>query len=616
MARDQAAMRKRGDILDDGAVIGDEAEQPDGEDSPVQNEPPGAPVDDAMVDELAETVDIRDLPPKTEHDPAPPAAPAPSAKPRISHRQRREQRQQQRLQTAEQQAEERAKKDPVVAPITRQENQTLIDYLQALTQGLPEVKITLYRQRPEMHQGVKCNGMLETFYRLVDEGDIRELHGGGQFRMVLHRRGPKGDWQILKHVTVEIAGDPKIESLKIRDEKPAAPAENKTESTVVGKVLDHLMDKRSQPAAPDMAMWRALSAPLEAQIASLSHLLEAKDRELAETRNRPADPMKDRFVEKLIDQDSARIAAINAQHESEIRTLKENARADLERERDRAEREHDRVTKQYERELATMKDAHHREITFMKETHAREIAGQKQQYENQLSTREQTGKTVELITAAENRRLEKENERLAKELETLRAKKEQTIKEKAEELSAVKELFEEDDDDEDKGVIGKLLDSPMAARVVEKVGGMFGQPQGGPPQQQMAPGQPPPGVPFRMADGRIGMLDPQGRLLIQQPKAVAAAGTPGAEGLGVDPAQMKDAMTFMEGAYKSGTDPKTFAATVRNVVPASVLGVLTARGVDEVLDKMAGLDTSSPLLQQGGRNWARKVAKALVGNED
>lgn len=593
-------------VLDDGAEISDdddkaplEAEQPPAELEPAE--------DDAMVDELAETVDIRDLPPK---DPAaqvkPPAAPAPSHKPKLSRTERREERREER-------EIRRRTTDPVLSPLARREDENLRDYLETITQGHPDIKISLKRERPEVHQGVKVNGLLDNYYRLIDEGEIKETWGGGKFALAIHRKTDRGDYKYLKHTTIEIAGDPKIEPLKIREApQPTAPGESKTEQTVVGKLMDMVADGR-RSNAPDMALMDRMLAPIRDQNARLERLLEAKDKELAEVRSRPTDPYKDRFVEKLIDQDSARIASIRTQHEAEVRTLKENARADLDRERDRAEREIARITAQHDREVNALRTSAERELAFVKETHAREIASLRLGYEGQLQMAKTSETVVKTVTEAEHKRLERENERLGKENAELRAKKDQSLGEKIKEITAVKDLINDDGDDEEKGWVGKLLESPLAGKLAEKLTGLGGgggeaQPAG--PQ----PGQIPPGVPFTLPDGRVAMRDAQGNLRIKR-TAPAPTEAPGGE-LGVDPEQVKAAITFMEGAFRSGTDPKIFAASVRNMVPGSVLSLIAAHGVDEFFDKVAGLEATSPLAQQGGRVWARKVAKALVGTDD
>jgi len=44
-----------------------------------------------------------------------------------------------------------------------------------------------------------------------------------------------------------------------------------------------------------------------------------------------------------------------------------------------------------------------------------------------------------------------------------------------------------------------------------------------------------------------------------------------------------------------------------------VLAVIRNRGVDGFLTDVAKLEGTSPLASQAGRNWTRKVGKALLG---
>jgi hypothetical protein len=48
------------------------------------------------------------------------------------------------------------------------------------------------------------------------------------------------------------------------------------------------------------------------------------------------------------------------------------------------------------------------------------------------------------------------------------------------------------------------------------------------------------------------------------------------------------------------------------MIPEPILRVLRERGVDAFLDQVAQLDSASPLAQQGGRSYVRKVAKVLL----
>ena len=59
------------------------------------------------------------------------------------------------------------------------------------------------------------------------------------------------------------------------------------------------------------------------------------------------------------------------------------------------------------------------------------------------------------------------------------------------------------------------------------------------------------------------------------------------------------------------TPPEQFAESARTMVPLEIRTALRERGVDHFLE-VAKPEESSPLLTQVGRNFLRKVAKALA----
>ena len=101
----------------------------------------------------------------------------------------------------------------------------------------------------------------------------------------------------------------------------------------------------------------------------------------------------------------------------------------------------------------------------------------------------------------------------------------------------------------------------------------------------------------------------------QAPKAPVKPALPAkAEGTLVDKADVAMAVSYIEQGVSNGVSPETFAQSIRNMVPPSVLSVLREKGVDGFLDEIAAphLHASSPLTTQVGRTFVRKVAKYLL----
>jgi hypothetical protein len=391
---------------------------------------------------------------------------------------------------------------------------------------------------------------------------------------------------------------------------------------IAGKAFDILAQQataqRPAPTGPDYAVIERMLAPMKDQVRDLSRQLEAKDKALEAARAQPSDPLKDRFVEKLIDSDSARIAAIKLQHDSEIRSMRDNHAEDVKR-----------IHAQYDRERDGLVRSHEREVANMKQSLERELSTTKMLYEAQITALRGSESVIKVVNDAEHKRLERENERLHKEVTELRLKKEKSVLEQVKEIKTIKEAFEGDDDEKDQNIFEKIIESPMAGKIVEKISGAFDKtpaapPPGAPPPGQVDPRQFPPNVPFLLPDGRVAKNLPDGRTVVYQRPQPGAGGPPGgASGTepppgsaAADPAQIALAVNFMENACRSGTEPKAFASSIRNMVPQSVLQQLAALGVDDFLDKVAQLEATSPLNNQAGRLWARKVGKALVGGGD
>jgi hypothetical protein len=235
-------------------------------------------------------------------------------------------------------------------------------------------------------------------------------------------------------------------------------------------------------------------------------------------------------------------------------------------------------------------------------------------------------------------RIERELSESKKEVGELRAKKDKTPFEIVKEVEAMRDLFSAGDDEKEKTsgierMFGKAIESPLVQGIAERVMSNFGPEAGAAAaeQQQM----PPVNKPFRGADGGIYINNGQAIVPFRgrkKKRSEAAPPVTGADGApatpeeqaeaeaeaavadipNIDPGAIATVVSFMEGAFSRGTEPEVMAESIKTQVPGDVLSYIGAHGVDAFLDQVASLPKTSPLAQQAGRNWVRKLAKALL----
>jgi hypothetical protein len=499
--------------------------------------------------------------------------------------------------------------------------------------GDTAIRVTIRRKRPKNWKGHNVAGSLETVEEFIDEEYIRDTHGGGTFELRVQKQNAKGNWQYFTARTIEIAGPPKTDGLAEDDDGQvvAAPAPSH-DSDVVKQALRMTDEqlRRAQERADggnghgfDPLLLQTLNAPLIAQ-------LEASQRETAELRrqmfdvmNKPDESPFRGLAEKMYDGENARLEALRQQRDSEMRVIRENHAMEIKM-----------LREQHRDDLKQREKAHEREIEVVRQSYGSQVDSNKVAWESRIDG-----------LKSEISRLERELGEAKSEIGTLRAKKEKTIPEQAQEIMAVKEAISaiggDSDDDSDKPwyrqVIDGLGNSDAVMSLVSKLGGGE-EGQAMPPQQQLPPGQPeaqpglpPVGVPFQMEpggdvyvrqpDGQVVKIDPNAAKRQRAAAARAKAGeapAPEAEEptelqpTAPSPDQVAAAVAFMENAINNGTDPAAFGATARNLIPADILLYIQQVGVDAFLTQVANLEANSPLATQHGRNFARKVAKFLV----
>ncbi len=538
-----------------------------------------------------------------------------------------------------------------IRDLDRRVDQDLKTWLGSLG-SIGEIRIQVSRMQPQFHRGVKVNGLVSTHTQVIDEEQIGQMHGGGTYAIRVNRRDDHGRWVYWRNTTVEIAGDPRIDDVHRTaaadaaggNGKPAGPASG---DPIVTRAFDFMAQQAQQKASSAGGDFMAFLPLIEQMLKPLRDQNAALLSQLGEARKPPEQTASERaeskFVEKLLDGDSARIAAIEAQHRSEVAQLRQSMLDNEKRMEDRHDRAISDMTSRHDRELAAQKSGYERELSALRSSQ-----------ELMTTTLRSSLDTSAKILENENKRLEKENDKLEKELAELRSKKDMSLTDKLKEVEGVKKLLGVGEEGEPKGKLETILASPVAERVADKLMGKLGGMLSDDEKPAEQP-QHPLNRPFRAADGNVYMNTTQGLVLVPQqrlaqasrrrkaaqqaaaaqapaaqPAQPGAEPQPGAEGvppsavdelipevadepINLDPGDVKTAVVFMESAFQSGKDPGEFARSVRTLVPQSVLMVISRHGVDAFLDQVAELESTSALKQQSGRNWIRKVAKVLVG---
>lgn len=530
-----------------------------------------------------------------------------------------------------------AERNPL-AGVDSEEHQNWRDYFLSLA-GQSAFRIEVHRKKPDTirykNRNIDCSGHLATYEEMIDEEFIRERHGGGTLFlrfMVPNAKG--GGYKYGAGKQIKIAGDPKIEDKWLNaDDTAAAPQQTSDPATkeFVGFLAKEVerkerkLDDLANRSALDPTLIALITEPLKQQNAMLAQQLEAMRKELAESRNAPAkeskgDEFRDKMLDRMMDGESARIAAIRANHESELRQAKESHLAEVKR----------------------LEDRHDRAMADLRAQHDRELAQAKSMQDIALASVNQGAQLAKAMLEQTVARLEADNRRYEKELDELRAKKDKPLVEQLKEIDAIKKLVapekDEDGDDDKKSPWVQGIEALGIGNVLQGVAGKLlagAEPQ---PAAQPQPALPPPGTRFRGPDGRPYLMTPNGPLPIK-PKQVAAPPAPPRTRTEVqvnpetgEPQEVEVPITvpavvippdklglvkqMLEGAFNAGTDPKAVAQTARTMAPGAIPVITQAigtQGVDAFLDQMAAFDGNSPLAQQEGRNFLRKVAKALMG---
>jgi hypothetical protein len=514
----------------------------------------------------------------------------------------------------------------IMKQIQVEEDRSLKDWLDTIgTQGA--FKIALSRSEPRFIQvrgrgQVLCAGFLQSYDHTISEEDIQRTYGGGTFILKVTRPGKTGSHHFQKGLqrTVQIAGEPNPDNLpggaNTAATEPAQGApENPAALKEMTSLVKELIHDNRRPTDTQRGIDPAIQLLLDQnaqQLASRERELSTMRAEIAELRKAssapaPSDPFRDKMMSSMFEGNAAQVEAIKIRTESELRQMKDGHLQEVKRLEDRHDRDMSSMRQSHELALASQKSSFEREIAAMRSAHEVSLGAAKAMFEVQAST-----------LGAEVKRLERDNDELRRDVRELRERKDKGILEQANDVKKLKEALGADDEGG-----SSTVDQIMAAlpALIEQGGKMLAS-RGTAPQAvqvQAVPSRP------RIAktpDGQRVMVQGDRIVPVQRKPRVVAKddGTPVAAPV-VDPNQVAMLVTYLENAYKSGQDPEIVAQSGRSTVPEEVLKWIRENdtpetsGVDLFMRRVANLPSTSPLSTQSGRNWIRKVGKALVGDQ-
>lgn len=479
---------------------------------------------------------------------------------------------------------------------------------------------------PATGKRVKTNGKLNTYEEPIDEEFIQQRHGGGRYQLRFTKRTTKGDYKFIAQRTIDVAGDPRLDDIPRTTPLPNATAaagapqqDTGLVNQVIGLMKDELDRAHDRANVPPPKEPRGIDPAMEMLITQLRQDALERSNEIHEMRRQlatlqsqkpPEDPIKEKILGSLIDGESGRIAVLRQTHESELRQLRENHRMDMQIREEAHQREVASLKASYEREIATLRAANETTTIVTRESNAMQVK----------------------ILEADARRSERDLEALRREVAELRAKKDKSFLEQIKEIEALKDAIGLDD--QEKSGVDKIIEvisSPAVAEVAGRImGGQQAVAAAAPQQVVQAPRpqapqlvQDPNGTKYwAMPDGKGGVrLAPAKK----KPKVIPATvnpdgtqATPEIQLPEIDAAALANLIGYLERAYSNKMEPEIVAQSGKSSVPDAILTWIREHdtdqtsGVDLFLSKVAKLPASSPLASQAGKNWIRRVGKALI----
>lgn len=515
----------------------------------------------------------------------------------------------------------REKLSPNMKRIRDEEESGLRDWLQVLSADGGVFRVALRRtepkhlRNPKTGQDVSTEGHLRSYDEFPDEDQIQREFGGGKYHIKVMRQNERGSWKFVNHRHLTIAGDPRLDHLPLTAEPTTVAPTMSHEEPTIAKAAFNLMAEQlkiKNERPPDREIDPAIRMMFEQNreaMAALRRQLDAVQTENAALRNQkpPDDPFRDKMLDTLMTGDSARLTALRAQHESELRQLREGFTQDIKRIEDR----HDRT-------IEAMRRSHDDAAASIKMSYEREIAAMRLSHETAFSAAKTTAEVQAHTLKAEIDRLTRDNTELRQDVKELREKKEKSIIDSIEEVEKLKDLIGSSDGE--KSGIDKVVEAFTSPTAVEGIGKIISRIPG------VGGGQP--GMPEGMMQNPATMRprvvqDQSGQKFIQvgnqvvparrKPKIVTTSEGAQIEVPAIEPDTIKTMLSLLENAFSNRMEPEIVAQSARPHMPVEVMGWVQEHGIDLFMSKVAKLPGTSPLMSQAGKNWLRKVGEVLTG---
>lgn len=493
---------------------------------------------------------------------------------------------------------------PAVKKFRQEAEQSILEYLQELA-AEKSIRVTVIREHPKSWGGRNIEGTLETYDEPISEEEIRELYGGGKYKLVIKSQNAKGSFVYFASRRIRIAGDPKLDGLI------TTRGSQNEDSTVVRDALrmsQNMIDRaqrradRVEEANRRGGQNNATLNLLMAELRAAREESARKDARLLElVSSKPEISSAEVLLGKAMEVESARILAVQSRMDSELRTRAEIHKTEL-----------DRLHQRFEDIARRQEDAHKREIDILRQSLDMQIATLKVSYEGQIEgyKREITHLDRQLTEAQQK-------------VTELREKKEKSLIESVTELAATKEALESLSGGKEGSVLERVVTSVMGSSLAEGVAARIA---GGPEAMGAAVPEAPavdqdqqPDIPIdrpvQLPDGRVIVRRSDGRIMELRPRQKSQP--TGKPVVLVKEEDIEQILPFMESALASDTDPSEFIRTARSLAPGVVSGpvqdLLKSQGADAFLAFVTKVNPRSPLVsEQRGRNWVRKVAAVLL----
>lgn len=460
------------------------------------------------------------------------------------------------------------------------------DWLKSTFSGEVAVKIKLYRNAPNTFNGVPTKGYLIEFSELVTEEQIKDIFGGGVYRIHTWRMDAQGNWKASGTKVFTIAGNPKIDDASlpklVQNAMGTGAIPLPPPVTASDKAIDVLTQvtreerQRADKIAEEMRshkqvdpdLMNTIVTPYQTQIQQLSATIASLQEQLTHALNRKPDTaFQDKLLDKMIDGEGVRLNALRDQHASELRTLKESHAEELKRREAHWERREERAQQNFDREISTLKTSSEREVKSIEIAYAGRIDGLNMQIATLKSSLDEA----------------------RQELVALRSQKDEGPLEQLSKMVALRDAFKQLGDDDDEGPAEPSTFDKIAAAAGPLIEGI---------SQRLATGPQPAQV--------VGQPQLEAPQQVQQQAAPTPQNT-----LGVTRSELMQAIGFVENAIRNSVPPATFAQSARSQIPGSILEAIKTQGPDAFIAALP-LVEGSPLRTVAGKSYLRQVIKILV----